>query len=95
MVRIILFLMDLVPRVINIYSGILAIYALMTWLPNALSSKFGQLITRIVEPYLSIFYRLIPSVGMVSFSVLFAILFLRLVNYGAYVVLLFLLQLFS
>ncbi|AZP05098.1 YggT family protein [Jeotgalibaca ciconiae] len=93
MARIIIWLIYAVPKIINAYTAILAIYALMTWLPNALSSKFGQLIRKLVEPYLSIFYRLIPSVGMVSFSVLFAILFLRLVEYGAHVVLVFLLRL--
>lgn len=93
MVNILLWLLAIVPRLINAYSTLLIIYALMTWLPNAFASKFGQIIARLVEPYLNIFRRLIPSVGMVSFSVLFAILFLRLVEYGAQVVLIFLIRL--
>lgn len=94
MVRIILFLLEWVPWLINAYSTLLVVYALMTWLPNAMYSKFGQFIARLVEPYLNVFRRIIPSVGMVSFSVLFAILFLRLVEYGARVLLVFLLRLF-
>ena len=93
MVTIILWLLKVIPMLINAYSTLLVAYALMTWLPNASNSQFGQIIARLVEPYLDIFRRLIPSVGMVSFSIIFAILFLRLVEYGAEVILIFLLRL--
>lgn len=90
MATIILWLIRTVPTLINAYSTLLVVYALMTWLPNAMTSGFGQLIARLVEPYLNFFHRLIPPMGMVSFSVIFALLFLRLVDYGARVVLVFL-----
>ena len=93
MVTIILWLLKVVPMLINAYSSLLVIYALMTWLPNATSSPFGQIIARLVEPYLNVFRRLIPSIGMVSFSIIFAILFLRLVENGAVIFLMFLLKL--
>ncbi|MDE1547928.1 YggT family protein [Jeotgalibaca caeni] len=93
MVQILFWLLRIVPTIINAYSSLLVIYALMTWLPNAMTSPLGQFIARLVEPYLNVFRRLIPSFGMVSFSVLFAILFLRLVDYGAQVVLIFLIRL--
>lgn len=93
MVTIILWLLKVIPMLINAYSTLLVAYALMTWLPNASNSQFGQIIARLVEPYLNIFRRLIPSMGMVSFSIIFAVLFLRLVEYGAEVILIFLLRL--
>ena len=93
MARILIWLLDVVPTVINAYSTLLVIYALLTWLPNAQTSRFGQFVARLVEAYLNVFRRIIPSVGMVSFSVLFAILFLRLVEYGAQAILIFLLRL--
>lgn len=93
MAQILIWLLDVVPKVIDAYTTLLVIYALLTWLPNAYSSRFGQFVARLVEPYLNVFRRLIPPVGMVSFSVLFAVLFLRLVEYGAQVVLLYLLRL--
>lgn len=93
MIQILLWLRQFVAWAFNAYSTLLVVYALMTWLPNAMSSSFGQLIARLVEPYLNFFRRIIPSIGMVSFSVLFAILFLRLVSYGADVVIVFLLRL--
>ncbi|UJF16693.1 YggT family protein [Jeotgalibaca sp. MA1X17-3] len=65
----------------------------MSWLPNARTSGLGRFIARLVEPYLNFFHRFIPPVGMVSFSVLFALLFLRLVEYGTRVILVFLFNL--
>ena len=93
MARILFWLLDVVPTVIDAYSTLLVVYALLTWLPNAQTSRFGQFVARLVEPYLNVFRRLIPSVGMVSFSVLFAILFLRLVEYVAQAILIYLLRL--
>lgn len=93
MAQLILGLMELVSTVINAYSMLLVIYALLTWFPNARSSGLFRIIGRLVEPYLNIFHRLIPPIGMISFSILFAILFLRLVERGAHIVLLFLLRL--
>lgn len=93
MAQLIIGLMQLVPRIINAYSTLLLVYALMTWFPNARGSGLFRIVARLVEPYLNFFHRLIPSMGMVSFSVLFAILSLRLIEYGAHVVLLFLLRL--
>lgn len=93
MAQILIWLLDVIPTVIDAYSTLLVVYALLTWLPNAYSSRFGQFVARLVEPYLNVFRRIIPSVGMVSFSVLFAILFLRLVEYGAQVILIYLLRL--
>lgn len=86
-VQILFWLLRIVPTLINAYSTLLVVYALMTWLPNAMASPLGQLLHRIVDPYLNVFRRLIPSVGMVSFSVLFGILFLRLVERGVIIVL--------
>ncbi|MGP6138867.1 MULTISPECIES: YggT family protein [unclassified Jeotgalibaca] len=93
MAQIIIWLLDVIPTVIDAYTTLLFVYALLTWLPNGYNSRFGQFVARLVEPYLNVFRRLIPSVGMVSFSVLFAILFLRLVEYGAQAILIYLLRL--
>lgn len=93
MANILLWLIRNIPTLFNAYSTLLVIYALMSWLPNARTSGFGQLIARLVEPYLNFFHRFIPPLGMVSFSVLFALLFLRLVEYGTHVVLVFLFNL--
>ena len=46
------------------------IYALLSWFPGAYDSAFGRLLSRICEPYLSLFDRLNLRIGMVGFNVL-------------------------
>ena len=82
MISLLLGFRQIVHYAIDIYTTLLVIYALMSWLPNARDSKFGYYVARLCEPYLDVFRRLIPPIGMVSFSVIFAILFLNLVRYG-------------
>lgn len=95
MTQLLILLLQLVRWGVSAYTTILLIYALMSWLPGARNSKFGYLIARLTEPYLDIFRRLIPSLGMVSFSVLAGILFLRLVEYGAQVIIIFLIRILN
>lgn len=95
MTQLLILLLQLIQWAVSAYTTILLIYALMSWLPGASNSKFGYLIARLSEPYLDIFRRLIPPLGMVSFSVLAGILFLRLVEYGAQVIIIFLIRLLN
>ncbi|ALV20795.1 Cell division protein YlmG/Ycf19, YggT [Carnobacterium antarcticum] len=56
----------------------------MSWMPGAYQSKFGQLLTRICEPYLGFFRRIIPPIGMISISGIVAILVLNLAQRGLF-----------
>ncbi|WP_413486049.1 YggT family protein [Brochothrix thermosphacta] len=47
----------------SVYSWALLIYILLSWIPNAQSSKFGQILGRICEPFLEPFRRFIPPIG--------------------------------
>lgn len=62
----------------QVYSGLLIIYALLSWFPGAYDSTLGRLISRICEPYLSLFDRLNLRIGMVGFNVMIAIIVLNL-----------------
>lgn len=42
-------------NIIQIYSIILVIYALLSWFPGAHQSTLGQMVHRLVEPFLSLF----------------------------------------
>lgn len=64
---------------INAYSWLIVGYILMSWFPNARESKVGQLIASIVEPYLSIFRKIIPSFGGIDFSPILAIFVYRFI----------------
>ena len=45
-------------NIIQIYSIILVIYALLSWFPGAPQSTLGQMVHRLVEPFLSLFRKL-------------------------------------
>ncbi|MCQ9210089.1 YggT family protein [Granulicatella seriolae] len=75
-------ILQIILYAIDLYSIILVAYALMSWLPTARTSSFGQFIRRLVQPYLYYFDRLIPSFGGLSFSVMAGLLFLQLVRIG-------------
>lgn len=79
---IILVLMRLVENVFSLYSMVLVIYALLSWLPGAYESRLGQLIIKISRPYLDFFDRYVPSFGGISISVLVGILVLNLIRNG-------------
>lgn len=54
----------------------------MSWVPNARESGFGQMLGRIVEPYLEPFRKIIPPLGMIDISPIVAIIALRLAERG-------------
>lgn len=65
---------------INIYTWVMIIYFLLTWFPAAYNTKLFEIMASIVEPYLNVFRKLIPSFGGISFAGIFAILALRLIQ---------------
>jgi YggT family protein len=74
----------------SIYFYMIIAYVLMSWLPNARESYIGELLGKIVEPYLSIFRKFIPPIGgMIDLSPLVAIFALQFVIRGIIAVLLY------
>ncbi|WP_028273788.1 YggT family protein [Atopococcus tabaci] len=83
---------ELLIRGIDIYRILLMIYFLLSWIPGAYDSSFGHFLGRICEPYVAIFRRFIPPIGMISFAGLVAFLSLSLVERGLYAIFGFLFQ---
>ncbi|ALS76818.1 hypothetical protein AUC31_17035 [Planococcus rifietoensis] len=75
-------LVNLLLSAINIYFYILIISVFMSWVPSIKESAFGQMISRITDPYLDIFRRFIPPIGMIDISPIVAIFFLSLASQG-------------
>ncbi len=68
---------------LRIYSYLIIGYVLLSWFPNARESFIGQLLGRIVEPYLSIFRRFIPPLGgVLDLSPIIAIFALQFIALG-------------
>lgn len=74
--------LEVILRLIYIYSWALVIYILMSWFPNARYTSVGQFLARICEPYLEPFRRVIPPIGMIDFSPIVAFLVLRFATDG-------------
>ena len=82
MIQFILILDYLISNAITLFSFLLIAYILMSWVPSIREGKFGQLLGKIVEPYLSFFRRFIPPLGMIDISPIVAIFALRFISRG-------------
>ncbi len=81
--------------VLNIYSYLIIGYVLLSWFPNARESFIGQLLGKIVEPYIGVFRRFIPPIGgVLDLSPIVAIFALKFITPGLITVVNFLLGLF-
>jgi YggT family protein len=69
-------------RILEFYSYALIIYILLSWFPNARESGFGRFLSRICEPYLEPFRRIIPPLGMIDISPIVAIFLLNFAKQG-------------
>ncbi len=67
----------------QIYFYLIIAYVLLSWLPNARDSFIGELLGKVVEPYLSQFRRFIPPIGgMIDISPIIALTALWFVAKG-------------
>lgn len=74
--------MDQVSSIIDIlfqiYYYMIIIYILMSWLPNLRENFIGELLGKLVEPYLTPFRKIIPPLfGTIDISPIIAIVVLR------------------
>jgi len=67
----------------NIYFYMIFVYILMSWLPNVRDSFIGELLGKLVEPFLAPFRRFIPPImGMIDISPIVALFVLRMAAVG-------------
>lgn len=67
----------------DIYWYMIIAYVLMSWIPNLRESFIGELLSKLVEPYLSPFRKIIPPIGgMFDISPIIALVALRFVARG-------------
>lgn len=80
MLTISMWILRIIAQILYIYSILIVIYTLLTWIPRTLQTKVGQLLAKIVEPYLSWFQRIIPPIAGISFAPIVALLVIYLIN---------------
>ncbi|MFC5588507.1 YggT family protein [Sporosarcina soli] len=74
----------LIANAIQIYSVLLIIYILMSWIPSSRETKFGRLLEKIAEPYLGFFRKFIPPLGMIDISPIVGLFALNLISRGVW-----------
>ena len=70
----------------QIYSFMLIGYILLSWIPAAQGSSIGRLLHQLCEPYLSVFRKFIPPIGMIDISPIVAIFALNYIQKGLLIV---------
>ncbi|WP_165003135.1 MULTISPECIES: YggT family protein [unclassified Enterococcus] len=75
-------LFQLLERVVYFYTILLVVYALLSWFPGGYQSGLGRFLSKICEPYLSLFDRLPLRIGPFDFTILGAIIILNLAMQG-------------
>ena len=67
--------------IIDVYVGIILIYVLMSWIPNMRGWVLDvyRALGSVCDPYMDLFRRIIPPIGMIDISPIFAILVLEFV----------------
>lgn len=74
---------SIVTLLYNIYTFMIIGYILMSWIPNARDSFIGELLGKLVEPFLAPFRKFIPPImGMIDISPIIALLVLRYAAIG-------------
>jgi YggT family protein len=76
------YLLTVVNFAYTVYQFMIIAYILMSWVPQMRETAIGQLLERLVEPYLAPFRRFIPPLGFIDFSPIVALLALYLAYEG-------------
>ena len=74
----------LFKAILSLYQTLIVIYVLMSWIPEWRTTQLGRIIGELVEPYLSIFRKIIPPIGMIDISPLIAVVVLNLAMQGLF-----------
>jgi YggT family protein len=63
---------------VNLYTILLFVYAILSWIPDLRRGRFADLLASVVEPVLMPIRRVIPPVGGLDLAFLVVILVLQL-----------------
>jgi len=78
--------LNLLNDAVYLYTILLVIYALLSWFPGGYQSAFGRFLSKVCEPYLSLFDRVNLSIGGIDFTIAVAVIVLQLASQGLTVI---------
>lgn len=81
------YLITVLDFAFTVYEFMIIAYILMSWVPQMRETGIGQLLERLVEPYLAPFRRFIPTLGFIDISPIVALIALRFAQSGLYAIL--------
>ncbi len=76
----------ILSQLIEVYSWLIIVSALLSWVPNisggqnSLVADISEVLRKITEPYLSIFRKFMPPFGGIDFSPVVALLVLQIIK---------------
>lgn len=77
-------LYEIIDLAFRIYTFMIIAYVLMSWVPQMRETPIGQLLERLVEPYMAPFRRFIPPLGFIDISPIVALIALHFARDGVY-----------
>jgi YggT family protein len=72
-------LYKLAGQILQVYSAILLVYALLSWIPS-IRGKWTEYVAMLVEPVLSPVRRIIPPIGGLDVSFIVVLIVVQLVS---------------
>lgn len=75
-------IIDIVEKLFLLYTIMLFVRILGSWLPDVQGQKWMQFIAFYTDPYLNLFRRIIPPLGMIDISPIFAFIALGFIEKG-------------
>ncbi|ANH78569.1 YggT family protein [Candidatus Chlamydia sanziniae] len=66
---------------INVYSFLILVYILASWVPDCHRASWYQFVCKLVGPYLNLFRKIIPRIGFIDISPVIALLCLGILPF--------------
>ncbi|MGE5702236.1 MAG: YggT family protein [Clostridia bacterium] len=76
------YLFTVINFAFTVYEFMVIAYVLMSWVPQMRETAIGQLLERLVEPYLAPFRKFIPTLGFIDISPIVALIALSFAKDG-------------
>lgn len=70
----------ILTRLVEFYSFLLVVYALLSWFPNAYDSALGRFVSQLVEPLLKPFRSLNLQFAGLDFAIILVIILLNVLK---------------
>ncbi len=75
-------IIEIIDKIFLVYLVMLFVRIMMSWLPELQGYRVMEFIAFYTDPYLNLFRRIIPPLGMIDISPIFAFMSLGIIEYA-------------